>query len=210
MIIVGLTGSIGMGKTTLLEMLQKRGVPTFDADAAVHKLYEGRATPLIEEAFPGTTSDGIVDRKKLSAALMDNKEAIKQLEDIIHPLVWEERKAYLMQLAETGTSFVVLDIPLLFEINADKEVDFIVVASAPSEIQKKRVLARPNMSEEKLNYILSRQLPDKQKREQADYIVETGGDFAETEAALDKLIEILKSGSVPNGAFEKLTAKGRE
>ncbi len=174
MIIVGLTGSIGMGKSTTAKMFTEAGVPVHDADATVHRLYSGRAAPLIEEAFPGTTADGIVDREKLSAAVLGKPEELRKLEHIIHPLVREEELAFIESQRQARSPVVVLDIPLLFETGGDSRVDRIVVVSASPEIQRERVLARDGMTEEKFEAILSRQVPDAEKRERADFIVDSG------------------------------------
>lgn len=203
MLIVGLTGSIGMGKSAVLDMFAERGIPTFDADAAVHKLYEGKAAALIEDAFEGTVEKGVVNRAKLSKQVVGDANAMKKLEGIVHPLVAAERKAFLLAAAEEGAPMAVLDIPLLFEIGAESDVDAIVVASAPRAIQKERVLARPGMTQEKFRYIVSKQVPDKEKKKRADYIVDTGGDLRATKAAVDKLIESLKGRE--GTAFARLT-----
>ena len=174
MIVIGLTGSIGMGKTTTAAMFADEGVPVHDSDATVHTLYSGRAAPLIEAAFPGTTANGVVDRTRLAAAVLGNGDALKRLEAIVHPLVREEEERFRTEHAAAGADMILLDIPLLFEAGRDKAVDAIVVVSADVAIQRERVLSRPGMSEEKFAAIQARQLPDAEKRERADYVVDTG------------------------------------
>ena len=174
MIVIGLTGSIGMGKTTTAAMFADEGIPVHDSDATVHALYSGRAAPLIEAAFPGTTANGVVDRTRLAAAVLGNGDALKRLEAIVHPLVREEEARFRSENVAAGADMILLDIPLLFEAGRDKAVDAIVVVSADAVIQRERVLSRPGMSEEKFAAILARQLPDAEKRERADYVVDTG------------------------------------
>ena len=174
MIVIGLTGSIGMGKTTTAAMFADEGVPVHDSDATVHALYSGRAAPLIEAAFPGTTANGVVDRTRLAAAVLGNGDALKRLEAIVHPLVRKEEERFRSENVAAGADMILLDIPLLFEAGRDKAVDAIVVVSADATIQRERVLSRPGMSEEKFAAILARQLPDAEKRERADYVVDTG------------------------------------
>jgi dephospho-CoA kinase len=171
--IIGLTGSIGMGKSTTMQLFAELGVPVYDADAAVHAVYAGEAVPAVEAAFPGTTGDGKVDRQKLSAKVLGNPEALKKLESIVHPLLGTQRKAFLEQAEKSGAGVAVLDVPLLFETGGDKRVDAIVVVSAPAHMQRERVLARENMTLEKLEAILARQLPDADKRARADFVVDT-------------------------------------
>ena len=174
MIVIGMTGSIGMGKTTTAAMFADEGVPVHDSDATVHALYSGRAAPLIEAVFPGTTANGVVDRTRLAAAVLGNGDALKRLEAIVHPLVREEEERFRSGNAAAGADMILLDIPLLFEAGRDKAVDAIVVVSADAVIQRERVLSRPGMSEEKFAAIQARQLPDAEKRERADYVVDTG------------------------------------
>ena len=174
MIVIGLTGSIGMGKTTTAAMFADEGVPVHDSDATVHALYSGRAAPLIEAAFPGTTANGVVDRTRLAAAVLGNGDALKRLEAIVHPLVRKEEERFRSENVAAGADMILLDIPLLFEAGRDKAVDAIVVVSADVAIQRERVLSRPGMSEEKFAAIQARQLPDAEKRERADYVVDTG------------------------------------
>ena len=175
MLVVGLTGSIAMGKSETARMFARLGYPVFDADAVVHKLYDvgGAAVPLIARAFPGTVTDGKVDRVALADRVTGDPEALARLESIVHPLVRREQQAFLEAAQTSGHAFAVLDIPLLFETGRDKDVDVIVVASAPQDVQKARVLARPGMTQEKFAAILDRQLPDSEKRRRADFVVDT-------------------------------------
>src|ERR1700743_3797140 len=173
MIILGLTGSIGMGKSTTAKLFAEAGVPVYDADATVHKLYEGEAAPAIEAAFPGTTSNGKVDRAKLSARVVHDPVAMLQLEQIVHPMLGASRQKFFADAEAAGTSVVVVDVPLLFETGGEKRVDAVVVVTTSPEIQRERILARDNMTAEKLEAILERQLPDAEKRKRADFIVDT-------------------------------------
>jgi dephospho-CoA kinase len=171
--ILGLTGSIGMGKSTTAKLFMEAGVPVYDADAAVHKIYEGEAAPAIEAAFPGTTVDGRVDRAKLSAKVVHDQTAIKQLEQIVHPMLGASRKKFLDEAERSGAPVVVMDIPLLFETGGEKRVDAVVVASTDAATQRERILARGTMTSEALDGILARQLPDAEKRKRADFVVDT-------------------------------------
>jgi len=191
MIILGLTGSIGMGKTTTSNMFAEAGVPVYSADDAVHRLYSGRAAPLIEAAFPGTVTNGTVDREKLSAAVIGKPDALKKLEAIVHPLVREEEEAFLREAEVQGSAIALVDIPLLFETGGEKRVDRIVVVSAPADIQRARVLARPGMTEEKLDAILARQIPDAEKRARADFVLDTSGSFDNLRQQITAVIEKL-------------------
>lgn len=174
MIVLGLTGSIGMGKSTTARMFREAGVPVHDSDETVHRLYAGKAVPLIEERFPGVVHDGVVDREKLAKAVLGKAEALKDLERIVHPLVRADADAFLERHRQEGARLALLDIPLLFETGGEDRVDRIVVVTAPAEVQRERVLARPGMTEEKFEAILSRQVPDAEKRRRADYIIDTG------------------------------------
>ncbi len=174
MIVLGLTGSIGMGKSTTAKMFAEEGVPVNDADAVVHDLYRTDAAAHVGAAFPGTLRNGIIDRDELSRQLVAAPEKLPVLEAIVHPLVREREREFLQRHREAGTDLVVLDVPLLFESKAEDRVDVIVVVTCDSQIQRQRVLARPGMTEEKLAMILSRQLPDVEKRRRADFIVDTG------------------------------------
>jgi dephospho-CoA kinase len=173
MIILGLTGSIGMGKSTTAELFAEAGVPVYDADAAVHRLYEGEAAPAIEAAFPGTTENGKVDRVRLSARVVHDPGAMKKLEEIVHPMLGASRQKFLDDARRSGAPVAVIDIPLLFETGGEKRVDAVVVVTTTAELQRKRILARPNMTEEKLQAILERQMPDAEKRKRAHFIVDT-------------------------------------
>lgn len=174
MIVLGLTGSIGMGKSTTARMFAEAGVPVHDSDEAVHRLYAGDAAPLIEAVFPGTVKDGTVDRTELARHVLGDAAALKKLEGIIHPLVRADANAFLERSRAAGALIAVLDIPLLFETNGRGRVDKVVVVTASPEIQRERVLARPGMTEQKFEAILTKQVPDAEKRKLADYIVDTG------------------------------------
>ncbi|OQM73982.1 dephospho-CoA kinase [Manganibacter manganicus] len=188
MIVIGLTGSIGMGKSTVGTMFADAGVPVHDSDEAVHRLYAEKAAPLIEAAFPGTVTDGVVDRQALARSVLGDPAALKRLEAIVHPLVRADADAFLAAQRAAGTALAVLDIPLLFETGGRDRVDKIVVVSAPAEIQRQRVLARPGMTEEKFQHILACQVPDAEKRRQADFVIDTSGSFDETRAAVSRVI----------------------
>ena len=173
MIVLGLTGSIGMGKSTTAQLFAEAGVPVYDADAAVHRLYEAEAAPAIEAAFPGTTTNGKVDRNKLSARVVHDPAAMKRLEEIVHPMLGASRLRFLRDAEQSGAPVAVVDIPLLFETGGEKRVDAVVVVTTTPEIQRERILARPNMTEEKLAAILARQMPDAEKRKRAHFVVDT-------------------------------------
>ncbi len=192
MLIVGLTGSLGMGKTTAAAHLRARGLPVFDADAEVHRLYATSAAPLIEAAFPGTTRDGRVDRGKLADALIAEPMRFAELEAIVHPLVRASERAFLNDEAARGTAIAVLEIPLLFETGADKKVDATIVVSAPAEVQRRRLLLREGLDEEKIKSLLARQMPDAEKRERADFVVDTGRSVEASNAELDAIIAELR------------------
>lgn len=186
-LLIGLTGSIGMGKSETARLFARLGVAVYDSDAAVHRLYEpgGAAVAAIAAAFPGSVNDGRVDRAALSERLAGDEAAFRRLEAIVHPLVAEEQRRFLEQAAGRGDDLVVLDIPLLFETGGQARMDAVVVVSAPGEVQRRRVLERPGMSAEKLDRILSRQTPDAEKRARADYVVET-------DKGLDQALEQVK------------------
>lgn len=173
MIVLGLTGSIGMGKSTTAQLFIDEGVPVHDADSAVHRLYAGEAAPIVEAAFPGTVIDGVVDRERLAEAVVGNPEAIKRLEALVHPLVREDSERFLQQHQRNGTPVVVLDIPLLFEKGGRERVDKIIVVTAPAQVQRERVLTRPGMTEKKFENILALQMPDAEKQKRADFIIDT-------------------------------------
>jgi len=188
MIILGLTGSIGMGKSTVASMFEAEGVPVFDADATVHRLQgpEGALVAEIEAQFPGTTGAGGVNRGALAERVLGEPEALRRLEALVHPAVAREREAFLAQSRDSP--LVVLDIPLLFEAGGWNQVDRIAVVSAPEAVQRARVLARPGMSEEKLERILARQMPDAEKRSRADFVIPTGGPLEETRQAVRRIL----------------------
>jgi len=173
MIILGLTGSIGMGKSTTARLFMEAGVPVYDADAAVHSLYEGEAAPAIEAAFPGTTVGGRVDRALLSAQVVHDPKAMRRLEGIVHPMLGASRQKFLDDAERAGAPVAVVDVPLLYETGGEKRVDAVVVVTTSPEIQRQRILARDNMTGEKLDAILARQLPDADKRKRADFLVDT-------------------------------------
>jgi dephospho-CoA kinase len=188
MFILGLTGSIGMGKTATTKMFAEEGVPVHDADAVVHRLYEGEATSLVEAAFPGTTSGGKVDRAKLGALVIGNAGAIKRLERLVHPLVSEARDRFLAQSARDGAKVAVLDIPLLYETGSEKLCDAVVVVSAPPDVQRQRALERPGMTDEKLAVIIAKQMPDAEKRARADFVVYTSQGFDGARAQVREIL----------------------
>src|SRR5882757_3883944 len=171
--ILGLTGSIGMGKSTTAKLFEEAGVPVYDADAAVHQLYEGEAAPAIEAAFPGTTENGKVDRTKLSARVLHDPAAIRQLEQIVHPMLGASRQKFFADAEASGVPVAVVDVPLLFETGGEKRVDAVVVVTTSPKIQRERVLTRGTMDEERLDAILARQMPDAEKRKRADFVVDT-------------------------------------
>ena len=195
MIVLGLTGSIGMGKSTVADFFAENGVPVYDADAAVHRLYAGDAAPLIEAAFPGTTHDGTVDRARLAARVVGNAEALRRLEAIVHPLVRRDEEQFLAKAEADGAAVAVLDIPLLFETGGDRRCDAVVVVSAPAATQRARVMARPGMTEEKFAGLLAKQMPDAEKRRRADFIVDTSQDFAATRAQVRAIL--LEAANLP-------------
>ncbi len=174
MVIIGLTGSIGMGKSTTAGMFRSMGVPVHDSDATVHGLYSGAAAPLIEAAFPGVVENATVNRTLLGQRVLGDGEAMKRLEAIVHPLVRAQERGFLNAAAARRAAAAVIDIPLLFETNGENRVDVIVVVSAPAHIQRQRVLARPGMTEERFHQILARQMPDDEKRQRAHFVVDTG------------------------------------
>lgn len=197
MTVLGLTGSIGMGKSTVAAMFAEEGVPVFDADAAVHRLQgpEGALVAEIESHFPGTTGASGVDRTSLAEAVLGDTAKLRRLESLIHPAVARERTAFLE--ANRDAPVVVLDIPLLFEKVGTGLVDKVAVVSAPAEVQRARVLARPGMSEAKFEKILGHQMPDSEKRERADFVIPTGGEMEETRQAVRRILACLKGRSLP-------------
>jgi dephospho-CoA kinase len=192
MLVIGLTGGIGMGKTAAAAHFARSGIPVFDADACVHRLYEGEAVAAIEAAFPGVTRNGTIDRTLLAAQLTSKPERLKLLESIMHPMVVKHEIDFLREEEKKGAKLAVLEIPLLFETDADKRVDVTVVVSASHHVQRTRVLARPGMTVEKLEPLLARQLPDAEKRARADFVINSGTSLEEMHAELDQLIESLQ------------------
>jgi dephospho-CoA kinase len=188
MLILGLTGSIGMGKSTTANFFRAEGVPVHDADAAVHALYRGAAAPLIAEAFPGTVADGVVDRALLGARVLGDAAAMARLETIVHPLVGRVRDNFLAQARAAAAPVVVLDIPLLLETGGERAVDLIALVSAAEAVQKARVCARPGMTEEKFFAILAKQMPDSEKRRRAHVIIDTGLGYAAAQRQVRALL----------------------
>jgi dephospho-CoA kinase len=188
MLVLGLTGSIGMGKSTTAQLFSEAGIPVYDADAAVHAIYEGEAAPVIEATFPGTTVDGKVDREKLSAKVVHDTAAMKRLEQIVHPMLHVYRRAFLEQAERSGAAVVVVDVPLLFETGGEQDVDAVVVVTTTTDVQRKRILARNNMTSEKLEAILARQLPDVEKRTRADFVVDTSHGLDHVRAQIREIL----------------------
>lgn len=193
MFILGLTGSISMGKSTTARLFAEAGVPVHDADAAVHRLYDGEATPAIEAAFPGTTAGGKVDRQKLAARVLDDATAIKRLEEIVHPLVRESEQRFLAASAAQAARVVVLDIPLLFETGSDARVDAVVVVSAPPEVQRARALERPGMTAAKLDAIMAKQMADSEKRARAHFVVDSSRGIDSARAQVHGILRAVAS-----------------
>ena len=191
MMTLALTGSIGMGKSTVAAMFADAGVPTFDADAVVRRLQGpgGRLVPEIESRFPGTTRDGQVDREALSSAVLGHRDELAALEAIVHPAVHHERTRFIVENGDAPA--LLFDIPLLFETGGDVAFDKVIVVSAPDDVQRRRVLGRPGMTREKFEQILERQLPDAEKRERADFVIDTSGDLAATRAQVDAILTCL-------------------
>jgi dephospho-CoA kinase len=195
MIILGLTGSIGMGKSTTAKLFAEAGVPVYDADATVHLIYEGEAVQAIEAAFPGSTADGKVDRAKLSAQVMHDAAAIKRLEQVVHPMLRAYHQKFLDAAEQSGAPVAVVDVPLLFETGGEKHVDAVVVVTTSPEVQRQRILARDNMTDEKLDVILKRQLPDTEKRKRADFIVDTSHGLDPVRARIRDILD--QAGKMP-------------
>jgi dephospho-CoA kinase len=191
MLVLGLTGSIGMGKTTTARLFAEAGVPVHDADATVHRLYEGEAVAPIGAAFPGTTADGKVDREILARRVLGDTPALQRLEAIVHPLVRAAETQFLAKAAANGAPVAVLDIPLLFETGADARVDAVVVVSAPADIQRQRAFERPGMTAEKLQQILARQMPDAEKRARADFVVDSSQGIEAARAQVQSILQSL-------------------
>jgi dephospho-CoA kinase len=195
MIILGLTGSIGMGKSTTAKLFAEAGVPVYDADATVHMVYEGEAAPAIEAAFPGTTAGGKVDRAKLSAQVVHDAAAMKRLEAIVHPMLRAYHQKFLDEAEQSGAPVAVVDVPLLYETGGEKRVDAVVVVTTTPEVQRERILARDNMTAEKLDAILARQLPDPEKRKRADFIVDTSHGLDPVRARIRDILQ--EAGKMP-------------
>ncbi len=193
MIVAGLTGSIGMGKSTTAEMFRREGIPVYDSDQVVHSLYSGPTAELVEKAFPGVLVDGSVDRNLLAQRVIRQPAAMARLEAIVHPLVVANRTEFLEKARAEGADVVILDIPLLFETGADRELDTIIVVTAPSDVQRQRVLGRPGMTTEKFASILARQLPDQEKQQRADFVIDTSKGFAAVEKEVHKITQLLST-----------------
>ena len=202
-VFLGLTGSIGMGKSTTANMFREFKIPVHDSDATVHELYTGEAVELVEQSFPGSTKDGVVDRTALGKQVVGDENKMKKLEALIHPLVRKKELAFRKHVISQGEPLAILDVPLLFETGGETRVDGVIVVTAPFDIQKERVLARPGMDEEKFESILNRQTPDEEKRKRADFIVDSSKGL---EAAKKQVIAIIKA--VKNGWSD--TNKGNE
>lgn len=187
--ILGLTGSIGMGKSTTAKLFAEAGVPVYDADAIVHKIYEGEAVPAIEQAFPGTAVDGRVDRARLSAKVVHDPAAMKRLETIVHPMLRVHHQKFLEDAERSGASVAVVDVPLLFETGGERRVDAVVVVTTSPDIQRQRILARDNMTDEKLEAILERQMPDAEKRRRADFVVDTSNGLEPVRAQIRDILD---------------------
>lgn len=201
MLIIGLTGSIGMGKSTAAARFRSHGIAVFDADAEVHALYRGPLADEIEAAFPGTVQDGVVDRKALSLALLQMPHRFAELEAIVHPRVRRKEEQFIHREHARGARMAVLEIPLLLEARSESRVDVIVVVSAPREVQRARVLSRPGMTEAKLDELLERQMKDDEKRRRADFVVDTSGPIESCHAQVDAIVDTLESRV--GGAYER-------
>jgi len=197
MIVLGLTGSAAMGKSATAKMFADEGVPVFDADAAVHRLYETVAVAPVEAAFPGVVVNGRIDRERLAARVFNNPEALKQLESIVHPLVRAEQDRFRRDAEASGAPIAVLDIPLLFETGGDKRTDAVVVVSAPSEIQRERLLERPGATVDKIDAMLARQMPDAEKRSRADFVIDSSRGFDAARADVRRILEQIRRHGIP-------------
>ena len=189
MLILGLTGSIGMGKSTTAKLFSDAGVPVYDADATVHLIYEGEAAPAIEAAFPGTVVNGKVDRTLLSPRVVHDAEAMKRLESIVHPMLRAHHQKFLDDAERSGAPVAVVDIPLLYETGGEKRVDAVVVVTTAPDVQRERILARDGMTPEKLDAILAKQLPDEEKRKRADFVVDTSHGLEPVRARIHEILE---------------------
>jgi dephospho-CoA kinase len=208
-LVVGLTGSIGMGKTETAKMFAELGIPVYDADAAVHALYElgGAAVGPVAKAFPGSLREGRIDRAVLSRRVADDEAAFRRLEHIVHPLVAEAQRQFLNEAEKKGAEIVVLDIPLLYESGGDKRMDAVVVVSAPHHVQRERVLARPGMTLDKLEAIHARQVPDAEKREKADFVIETGKGLEHALESVKRVVATLRARAARPHITHKAKAK---
>jgi dephospho-CoA kinase len=191
--VIGLTGSIGRGKSATAAMFSKRGVPVHDSDAVVHRLYAGEAVPLIEAAFPGVTAGGSVDRARLGERIVGDPAALARLEAIVHPLVRQSEEKFRARAMAAGQRLALVDVPLLFETSATNRFDILVVVTADTKIQRERVLARPGMTEEKFGSLLARQMPDAEKRRRAHFLIDTGQGFPAAERQVDAILRALAS-----------------
>ncbi len=197
MIVLGLTGSAAMGKSATAKMFAEEGVPVFDADAAVHRLYEGAAVAPVEAAFPGVTVNGRIDRERLAATVLNNPEALKLLESIVHPLVRSVQDDFRRETEASGAPIAVLDIPLLFETGGDKRTDAVVVVTAPAKVQRARLMERPAMTVEKTDALLARQMSDAEKRKRADFVIDTSRGFDAARADVKKILDQLRRDGAP-------------
>ncbi|MET0430031.1 MAG: dephospho-CoA kinase [Microvirga sp.] len=202
MFVLGLTGSIGMGKSATAGLFRESGVPVHDADAAVHALYRGAAAPLIAEAFPGAVAQGAVDRGILGSLVLDRPGALRRLEAIVHPLVRAEETRFLERIGRAGGRLAVLDVPLLFETGGQARCDAVLVVTASPQVQRERVLSRPGMTEERFRLILEKQMPDAEKRRRAHFLVDTGRGFPSARAQVRGILRCLagRSGRGARGA----------
>jgi dephospho-CoA kinase len=191
MFVLGLTGSIGMGKSTTARFFAEAGVPVHDADATVHRLYEGEAVPAIEAAFPGTIVNGKVDRDNLGRRVLGDAAALKRLEAIVHPLVRAAEEMFLLTAQAAGAKVAVLDIPLLFETGGERRVDAVVVVTAPPDMQRTRAFERPGMTDDKLMAILAKQMPDSEKRRRADFVLDTSKGFDSARAQVQTILQAI-------------------
>lgn len=197
MIVLGLTGSAGMGKSATARMFAEEGVPVFDADATVHEIYAGDAAPLVEAEFPGVTVAGKIDRERLAAKVLNDPAALKKLEAIVHPLVRKAQQDFRAQAEKDGAPISVLDIPLLFETGGDQRVDAVVVVTAPADVQRARLMERPGMTEEKMTSLLARQMPDSEKRRRADFLIDTSRGFDAARSDVRKILRQLREHGAP-------------
>ena len=193
MLVLGLTGSIGMGKSTTARFFAEEGVPVLDADAVVHALYDGEAVAAIEAAFPGTSKDGRIDREELSRQVVGDPAALKRLESIVHPLVRAAQTRFLADAERSGAPVAVLDVPLLFETGGDQRVDAVVVVSAPADVQRARTLDRAGMTAEKFDALMQKQMPDAEKRRRADFIVDTSQSFDSARAQVRAILAAVRA-----------------